>query len=545
MNELEPSVSRGSRFSAVWIIPLVALVIGVSMVVHTFMTEGPTITIDFATAEGLEKGLTNVRLLNVDIGRVENVELKGDVSGVTATIKLERSAAPLLRQDTRFWVVRARVNASGISGLGTLLGGSYIEMAPGDSDEESRTFIGLEEPPLTPIDAPGLRLRLISQNAGSISTGDPVLYQGYPVGRIESTQFDTDQRQALYDVFIDAPFHQLIDSSTRFWDTSGISIKASAEGLEISTGSLDTTLRGGVAFSSPPGLPAGYPVENGKQYQLYESYDNILKNPYQHGIYYVVSFRQSVRGLAAGAPVEYHGIKLGRVERILLKELMKQGTNSIGKALPVLIYLEPGQLALPDTAESVITLKEIMKEGVANGLRATLQTGNLLTGQQLISLDFYPEEEPAELSQFEQYTRIPTIETGVARLEEQVRVFLDTLNALPLNDTVVGVNQVVSDANKAVLSLTTTLNAANSLLDSNDPKALPAGLTATLDELRRTLAGLSPESNMYQNLESSMSTLSTTLDNLDTLLRELSDKPNALVLPSTHKPDLIPKAGSR
>ena len=286
--EQAPLVSRRRRFSAIWILPLVTLIIGVSMVVHTFMTEGPTITLDFETADGLEQGKTKVRLLNVDVGVVDSVTFKEDMSGVVATVKLEQKTRSLLREDTRFWVVRARVGARGISGLGTLLAGTYIEMAPGTGEVGRREFVGLEEPPLTPIDAPGLRLALYSDRAGSISTGDVVLYRGYSVGRVEAMSFDTDRQEVRYDIFVDAPFHELVDSSTRFWDTSGVKVKASADGVEVHTGSIDTILLGGVAFESPEELPPGNPVENGRKYKLYESYDDILKHPFRHRNYYVV-----------------------------------------------------------------------------------------------------------------------------------------------------------------------------------------------------------------------------------------------------------------
>ncbi|MBV1959632.1 MAG: intermembrane transport protein PqiB [Pseudomonadales bacterium] len=545
MNDLSPSISNRRRFPIIWIIPLTALLIGLYMVIHTFMTEGPTITLNFATAEGLIKGKTKVRMLNVDIGVVENVVLKQDMSGVTTTIKLDRQARPLLREDTRFWVVRARISTKGISGLETLLGGSYIEMAPGDGQRGKRAFVGLEEPPVTPADAPGLRLRLHSDHAGSISTGDLVLYRGYRVGRIESTKFDTHQREVNFEVFIDAPFHELVDSSTRFWDTSGVSFKASAEGIEVTTGSLTTILQGGVAFGNPSGLPPGIPVENDREFQLYKSQDEILKNPYHYGTYFVVSFQQSLRGLLAGAPVEYRGIKVGRVERILLKEAMEHGMGGTGSAIPVLIYLEPGLLALHDNPESVTTLREAIGTGVTQGLRATLQTGNLLTGQQLINLDFFPEEKPAELGTFGEYRVIPTIETGVARLEEQVNSFLQTLNNLPLETTVTGVNTVITNADKAVISLTTTINSLNSLLDNEDSKALPNELVKTLIELRNTLNGLSSESSIYQNLDSSLDTLESTLDSLDALLRKLSVQPNTLLFPTKPEPDLIPEAGTK
>lgn len=513
------------------------------MVIHSMMTEGPTITLDFATANGLEAGKTKVNLLNVGVGLVESVSIKSDLSGVTATVKLDQEARPFLGEDTLFWIVRAHIGAGGVSGIGTILAGAYIEMAPGTSTVERKHFVGLENPPLTPADAPGLRLTLFSERAGSVSAGDSIRYRGYKVGRIEAMSFDTERREVRYDLFVDAPFHELIDSSTRFWDISGVSLKASADGIEVQTGSLDAILLGGVAFASHPGLPSGSPLENGKEFKLYESYDDILENPYRFGAYYVVSFKQSLRGLVPGAPVEYRGIELGRVERILIKELAAQDLINTGVAIPVLIYLEPGRIELGDSDVAVERLMKMMAQGIrSNGLRATLATSNLLTGKQLISLDYFPDGESVELSQFEQYTVIPTVETGVARMEQQVSSLLEKLNALPLEETVVGATKALNKADNTLASLTKAIDSANSLLANNDSQVLPAELAATLAELRIVLSGLSPNSKLAQGLGSSMNTLNTTLWSLDTLLRQLSINPNAIIFPTTPESDPIPEA---
>jgi paraquat-inducible protein B len=229
MSEMTPSVNSGNRFSTIWIIPIVALVAGIWMVVHTYLTEGPTISISFQSAEGLEAGKTKVKILNVDIGLIESVILNENVDGVITTVKLNAEARPLLREDTQFWVVRARVGAGGISGLGTILSGAYIELSPGTGKEGQRNFVGLEAPPSTPLDAPGLRVSLYSDHAGSVSRGDSVLYRGYKVGRVESTEFDVDKQQVNYELFIDSPFHEFVHSTTRFWNVSGISLSASVE----------------------------------------------------------------------------------------------------------------------------------------------------------------------------------------------------------------------------------------------------------------------------------------------------------------------------
>ena len=538
MSETKPSISSGRKFSAVWIIPLLALVMGASVVIHSLMTQGPTITLSFATAQGLEAGKTKIKLLNVDVGLVESVAIKPDLSGVSATVKLDQSVRPLLREDTRFWVVRARVGASGVSGLGTILAGAYIEMAPGVGTIDMQEFVGLEAPPLTHAEAPGLRLSLFSQHAGSVSTGDAVLYNGYKVGRVEAMIFDTDQRQAQYDIFVDAPFHELVDTSTRFWDASGISFEASAEGFKVRTASLESIILGGVAFGNHPKLPTGASAENGREFKLYGSYDEILENPYLHGEYYVVLFSQSIAGLLPGAPVNFRGLQVGYVDRLMVKERTIHAELGGGAPIPVLIYLEPARLDAPDSTESVAQFKKAIELGVPQGMRATLENGNLITGKKLISIDYFSGEEPAELGQFEEYTVIPTIKTGIARMETQVRTFLDTLNDLALEET-------VTKANETLGSLSATLNSANEILGSDAVKALPGELTAALEGLRYTLDGLSSDSVISQRLGASANLLNETLENIKALTRQLSIKPNSIIFPSTPESDPIPEAKSR
>ncbi len=546
VNEMKATVSRRRTFSAIWILPLVTLVVGIVIVVHSIMTEGPTITVDFSTADGLEVGKTKIRLLSVDVGVVESVSIKDDLSGVSATIKLDQKTEGLLVDDTRFWIVRARLDTRGISGLSTIVSGAYIEMDPGSGVNQQRSYVGLEEPPRTPADAPGLRLTLYSDRAGSISAGNSVLYRGYPVGRVEAMAFDPMRRQVKYDIFIDAPYHELIGSFTRFWDTSGIVMKASAEGFEVQMGAMDTILLGGVAFGAIPGLASGPPVESGKEFKLYDAYSDVLEHPYRYKTYYVVSFSQSLRGLVAGAPVEYRGIEIGRVERILTREFAAQGGMGDGQAIPVLIYIEPGRLEVGDSEAGIVAFRQVVFDGVrSKGLRASLETGNLLTGKQIISLDFYPDEEPKQLGTFNEYSLIPTIETGIARLEQQVSTFLEKLNALPLEETVVGVNQVLNKADNTLVSLTSATDSINSMLANDATQALPQELIVSLSDLRTVLHGLSPNSKMAQSLGSSVSTLNATLLSLDTLLRQLAIKPNAIIFPVSPEPDLIPEAHAK
>jgi paraquat-inducible protein B len=538
MTTEQAKISQRKKISSIWFIPLLALVLGLYMVIHNWMTEGPEIEIAFKTASGLEQGKTKIKYRNVDMGTVQEVRLNDDFNGVIAKVKLDRQALALLREDTRFWVVTARIGLDNISGLDTLLSGAYIQLAPGDGKKGQRKFTALEEPPLTPSDAPGLRLKLTSSKASSVSAGDTVLFKGYRVGRVESMKFNPAKKLVHYEIFIDAPYHELVNSSVHFWDVSGVSLSADATGFRVDTGSLDTVLLGGVAFGVPEGLKAGTEVTSGTEFKLYSSYEETLKNPFRYGTNYVISFSESIKGLQPGAPVEYRGIPIGKVEKILLKESLEhsieQGTQGEGDAIPILIYLEPGRLELPDQKSSIEELHKAIRFGVENGMRASLETGSLLTGAKYVNIDYFEGVEPAEIGSFFEYPTIPVIETGLGQLEQKLTAILDKINALPLQETVQG-------ANKAVATLNETLDSLNTIMENQSTQQLPEQLNETLQELRATLKGFSPDSGAYQSINSSLLRLNRTLGNMESLTRTLSEQPNAAILPSNARHDPIPE----
>lgn len=543
MSELKPAISTGARFNPIWVVPVVAVLVGIYMVVHTMLTEGPEITIQFSTAEGLEAGKTRLRYRDVDIGMVGDVSLSEDMNKVLVTVKLDKAAASMLREDTRFWVVRARVGAGAITGLGTILSGAYIQLDPGTGPQtKNRKYVGLEVPPLTPADAPGLRLTLHSEQAGSLGAGDVIVYRGFKVGRIESATFDSEKQLVIYDAFIDAPYDELVTTHTRFWNASGVSISASASGVEVTTGSLETILLGGVAFANLPGLPAGKKAVSGATFKLSPSFNALQQDPFRFRFYFVAEFDQSLRGLEPGAPVEYRGIQIGRVERILIKELIAQRVAGTERPIPVLIYLEPARFGMEDSEESVEAMRESILLAVKNGMRASLQTGNLITGALYINVDWYKDQPAVTVGEFEGFQVLPTIPSGLGRLQQQVASVLDKLNALPVEPMLVKATGTLGTMDGTLASLTATLKSLQQLLEKDGTKALPDDLSRTLAELRQTLDGFSPDSAVGESLGSSVFELNQALRNLEELTRTLSAKPNSLLLPTDSPPDPIPEA---
>lgn len=543
MSELKPEITTGSRFNPIWVVPVVAVIVGLYMVIHTKMTEGPEITIEFNTAEGLEAGKTKLRYRDVDVGLVESVSLSDSMDTVLVTAKMDKDAEDMLRQDTRFWVVRARVGAGAISGLGTLLSGAYIQLDPGaGAGAKERSYVGLETPPLTPAEAPGVRLTLYSDHAGSLSEGDAILYNGYKVGRIEAVTFDVEKKVLIYGAFIDAPYDELVSVNTRFWNVSGVSVNASAAGLEVTTGSMETILLGGVAFGNLPGLPPGDRAVSGATYKLNSSYRELEEDPFQFRSYYVAEFAQSLRGLKPGAPVEYRGIQIGQVSRILIKELVSQRAAGAGQPIPVLFYVEPARFGIGDSDEALEAMGKSIVEGVKRGMRASLQTGSLLTGALYINIDYYPDAAATTMGQFEDYPVLPSIPSGLGRLEQQVGDLLDKFNALPLETMASNANNALATLDGTLASLTATMNSLQVILNKDGTKALPAELNQTLAELRKALSSFSPDTAVGQSLSDSVFELNRTLRNLEELTRTLSTKPNSLLFPTANPADPIPEA---
>jgi paraquat-inducible protein B len=191
--------------SKIWLVPIIAFFIGVWMVYYQWSNQGPLITIEFKTATGLEAGKTKIKTRNVDIGVVKNIELSDDLSGVLVTARMDKNAASILNSDNQFWIVSPRVSLSGVSGLGTILSGPYINMAPGSEPEMSEKFIALEAPPVTPAGTPGLHVTLNSESEFAYKKGDPVVYKGIKVGEFEDIFFNFEERVVYYNTFIAAP----------------------------------------------------------------------------------------------------------------------------------------------------------------------------------------------------------------------------------------------------------------------------------------------------------------------------------------------------
>ncbi|WP_286236909.1 intermembrane transport protein PqiB [Neptuniibacter halophilus] len=533
-----PLISSKRSFSAIWILPLVALLMGGWMVYHEWANRGQLITISFSTADGIEAGKTKLKVSSVEVGKVESVQLNYPHNDVIIKARVEPEAESLLKNNTRFWVVRPRIGTTGVSGLGTLLSGAYIEMSPGDASATASHFTGLEEPPLTSESEPGLRLQLVSDNAHSLSVGDTVLFRGFPVGGIEQVSFDPKAREAIYDLFIKAPFDQLVSSDSRFWNNSGINLSLSADGVNIQTGTLDTLLSGGVSFDVLDDKEQGRPAGNGDRFRLYPDFSSVRDQPFAFYNEYLLLFDQSVRGLVAGAPVEFRGVRIGSVERIFFT--ISEVASETDPRIPVVIRLEPGRLGYLDEKDTLPTAHETMNYWVEQGMRASLKSGNLLTGSLFIDFDLYPETDNQSMTEYDGYSVIPTVSGGFVQLENKLLAVLNKIEQLKVEPVLAQLDSTLGSSEQTIRQLNTTLKAVEKLVADKQTQALPEALHRTLQEIRLAATGVSPQSPLYHELGRTLESLQQTLSQLQPLLKTLDEKPNALIFDAPKSPDPLP-----
>ena len=294
----EPDIrTQKRRISIVWLVPLVALAIGGWLVYKAISEKGPTVTITFKSAEGLEAGKTKIKYKDVELGQVDSIELDDDLSQVIVKAELVKKAKNFLSENTRFWVVRARVAAGGVSGLGTLFSGAYIGLDPGKPGKPATHFKGLEVPPVVTADLPGSHFVLRAASLGSLNVGVPVYFRRIEVGQVVSYQLDEDGQAVTVKVFIHDPHHQLVRKNTRFWNASGLDVAIGADGIRVDTESFVTLMIGGIAFDTPANMEPGEPAEENEVFKLYKNRESISEKTYARKKRWLLHFDSGVRGL--------------------------------------------------------------------------------------------------------------------------------------------------------------------------------------------------------------------------------------------------------
>ncbi|WP_148254110.1 intermembrane transport protein PqiB [Aidingimonas lacisalsi] len=534
---------RQTRLSPIWIVPLVAALIGLWLVYDNVAGRGPQVTLVMENAEGIEAGNTLIKSRNVEVGRVEDVRLSDDLGHTVITARMDPEAEPMLVEDSQFWVVKPRIDREGISGLGTVLSGAYIQIQPGNSDVPRRRFDVRNQPPVASQDAEGLRLNLDSQLGNSLRVGDPVTYQGFTVGRVEETEFDAQARKMRHQLFIESPYDVLVTTSTRFWGASGFDLRLDSEGVRVNVDSLESLLGGGVTFGVPEDIPMGDPVGANTTFTLYADEESARQGTFNRYLEYVLLVDDSVRGLSHGASVEYRGVRVGTVDSVPWNFTAPQPDSRSSFTIPVLIRIEPQRLGEDEQGRTLEEWDQQMKQMFDLGLRASLKSGNLLTGARYVDLNFQRDlEGDYTPERFEGVTIFPTSSSGFAQIEQQVSDLLSKLNALDVEPVLNRLDSNLAASEATLGEVRQTTSALRELLEAPETQELPGNVNQTLEDMRRTLDGFSPESAAYQDITTTLERLDKLLRDLQPTVRTLREQPNALIFDHREGEDPEPQA---
>lgn len=546
-----PEVTRRKRrISWIWLVPFVAAVAGLSLVARTWLESGPTITITFKTAEGLEVGKTQVRYKDVNIGTVRSIRLSEDRSNVIVKADLVKDAASIAREGTQFWVVRPRLGVSGVSGLNTLLSGAYIGVdASNGKDangkplptEEKTEFVGLETPPEVTHDRPGKRFTLRASDLGSLDVGSPVYYRRISVGQVIGYQLDSTGQFVNIQIFVDAPNDKFVTPGTHFWNASGVDFTLNADGLKVRTQSLLSVAVGGIGFGQRDDDANTTPAKADSVFTLYGTQAAAEATPDGDPFPIVMRFDQSIRGLSVGAPVDFNGVVLGQVSSIAMD------FDQTSKRFFALVHANLYPQRLGPVYERVRAYseqqdKDAGREGVTHpggrllgsmvehGLRAQLRSSNLLTGQLYVALDVFPNAKPVT---FEMSTpaRIPTQPGNLDQLQQQIANVAAKLDRIPFDKIGTDLQQTLANSARLMARL--------------DKQVAPQA-EALLKQANKSLADLgnllAPDAPLPVNAQNAMEELSRAARSLRALADYLQTNPEALL--RGRGPDPLPNYGA-
>ena len=482
---------RSRRVSIIWIVPLVAVAIGAWLAWDTLSKEGPTIKVSFESGEGLQAGQSQLKYKDIVFGTVKSLTLTSDKTHVVATIATTHEAGPLLTEGTQFWVVKPRFFAGNISGIETLLSGSYVGMLPAEKGGKSeREFVGREDPPVLGTYVPGRTFLLKSKRIGSVSVGSPIFYRDLNVGEVLGWDIADMAEYVTIHAFVRAPYDSYVNEETRFWNASGISVKLAGAGVEVQMESLKALLLGGVAFETPEADVHMTETAENHVFPLFADRAAANAASYTRRIPVISYFPGSVSGLAPGSEVTMHGLQVGKVTEVRLTyDAAKDAVLA-----PVRYELEPervigvGKRVFNTDAESMDAL-------LKKGLRASLQSANLITGQQNVALEFDTDASPTEITMDGPDFVVPATEgAGFAGLTASATELLNKVNMMPFDQIgkeLEGILKSVNDVaqgpqmKKALTELAGMIASAQNMAQN-----LNSGLSPAAKQLPEVAAGL-------------------------------------------------------
>lgn len=516
---------RLRNLPAIWLIPIIAAALGIWLATQAIMKSGPTVTLTFESAEGLEAGKTKIRYKNVDIGDVKEITLSRDRTKVIVTAEFVKDAEDFLVEDTQFWVVRPRISAGEVSGIGTLFSGSYISLKVGESKILRDQFTGLESAPILTSKLAGREFQLSATDMGSLDIGSPVYYRHIRVGEVVAYDIDPNGHDIHVRLFVHAPFHNYVNRNTRFWNASGVDASMDSKGVQVETESLISILAGGIAFEAAGNETESEPVTEDQVFPLFKDRLSAMKTPSGNPQQYVMYFNESLRGLVPGSTVEFQGIPVGQVKSVEIR--FDEQNKSF--SFPVTVAIYEDELGLPEMYMADKVKKEerrlLLESLIKRGLRGQLRSGSLITGQLYIALEFFPDSSPAQIDWHSIPMELPTTPGTVQAVEQSVTSILKKIDRMPLNDIGIQTRNTLASLNETTQNLNKFMDRLN--------KDLAPEAQGSLNELKKTLSelkeALEPNSPLQRDLRKTLKETTRSAQTIRDLADTLEAEPESLI----------------
>jgi paraquat-inducible protein B len=537
-------VIQKGRFSPLWFIPIVAFALVVYLAVHSFTSEGPTITLTFKSAAGLVAGQTQVRYKDVNLGTVADVTLAKDLSHVIVKVKLNGEARGMLTEHARFWVVRPRFGAGGLAGitngLETLVSGAYIQVDPGTpGGKKKEEFTGLEDPPNVRSDQPGRTFVLHAARLGSLSAGAPVFFRDVTVGEMLGYDIGDGKGDVTIRIFVSAPYDKFVHPGTRFWNASGISLGMGADGVHVEMESIQALLSGGIAFEATPETENDAPSAENQVFKLFDEKASADAAQYTKNYHFVTYFETSIEGLSRASSVQIFGVQVGTVRDV---GLVYDASTATMRAR-VSFDVQPERVT-PGKTDDDIT-PDVMRQLVAKGLRVVLDSPSLITGQKVLSLQYVPGSKKSEVGTEGDAMVVPSQAGGLDGITSALSDVAAKLDKIPfeeigdnLNGTLASLNS--PDVRNAIAQLSGTMTQANDLVRKANAGATP--LLAKLPEISEQMQqaveranaalgsnGYGENSDMHHGLKQLLSEATDTARSVRLLADFLDRHPESLL----------------
>ena len=543
MSKQIPEIIESSKFNlitSIWIVPFIALIIAGWLAYQHFAKRGPEIRIVFPQNEGLIAGQSVVKFRNIPVGKVTKIYAEAETEGVIVVVRMNtRESKSYMTEHAKFWIVKPEVGLSGISGLDTLLSGTYINVHAKPGGKQFRKkFIGLTQPYRD--SKGGDYFRLSSINGDDVVIGTPIYYKNIEVGQVEYMYLSLDNKKIEVVVFIDKEYVPFIHHDSKFWIKNIVNIDLSRGNLDLNIAPIKHLLEGGITFSSY-GKNKADPIPPQHIFPLY-------KNKTQAKGKMVGSFvptnqtfklrtEESIANLKLGSLVRFDGFDIGKVSDIQLS-YDKQKHKMLGEVL-----LDIDTSVFEDKNERDSSGVANLYQAVEEGLRAKVSALDPITGMLFIDLTFAHHDGNGTVIQDGKYARLPMASQSSNGIMTSIAQILDKLNNLPLEKLLKNVNKIVEEsakpidnANVLLLDLQTTVKNINKLTSKKSFEVLPDELSLALKEMTRTLKstekvvkGYDSDSLVKQQLTQTLQILTKTSQEMQVFLRMLNRKPNSLI----------------